>query len=60
VPLPVPLEPDVIVIHDGAGTLLTAVHGQSSPEAVTVFVPEPPKPLNAALLESIKKVQPEA
>ena len=38
VPFPVPLAPDVTVIHD---TLLTAVHAQPLP-AVTVTLPDPP------------------
>ena len=38
VPLPVPLAPDVIVIHD---ELLTAVHPQPLP-AVTVTLADPP------------------
>ena len=38
VPFPVPLAPDVTVIHDA---LLTAVHPQPLP-AVTVTLPDPP------------------
>ena len=38
VPFPVPLAPDVTVIHD---TLLTAVHAQPLP-AVTVTLADPP------------------
>jgi hypothetical protein len=38
VPLPVPLAPDVTVIHEA---LLTAVHPQPLP-AVTVTLPDPP------------------
>jgi hypothetical protein len=38
VPLPVPFAPAVIVIHDGA--LLTAVHGQTPFEAITLTLPD--------------------
>src|SRR5579863_9306247 len=54
VPFPVPLEPAVIAIQ---AALLTAVHGQPAPEAVTLTEELPPGPLNAALEALRAKVQ---
>src|SRR5579863_7552141 len=45
-PLPVPLEPELIVIQSA---LLIAVHAQLAAEAVTPTDELPPAPLNAAL-----------
>ena len=39
-PVPVPLAPAVIVIHDGA--LLTAVHAHVPPVVTVIAVPAPP------------------
>ena len=48
VPFPVPLAPDVIVIHVGA--LLTAVHGQTPLGTITSTLPGPPAATTVMLL----------
>ena len=40
-PVPVPLVPAVIVIHDGA--LLMAVHAHVAPVVTVIAVPDPPE-----------------
>ena len=57
VPFPVPLFPDVIVIH---GSLLVAVHVQVLADEVTVTLPEPPVESNDWLVGEMAKVQPSA
>jgi hypothetical protein len=54
VPLPVPLVPEVMVIHDA---LLAAVQVQLPDEAVTLTLPVPPDELNNWLVGLIVKVQ---
>jgi hypothetical protein len=53
VPLPVPLAPDVIVIH---AALLVAVHPQLVAAAVTPTVPVPAAAPGAALVADREKV----
>ena len=54
VPLPLPLAPDVIVIH---GALLVAVHAQPA-AAVTATLPVPPAGATLALVGAIENEQP--
>ena len=50
-PVPVPLVPAVIVIHDGA--LLTAVHAHVAPVVTVIAVPAPPAAANDSLVGAI-------
>ncbi len=53
-PLPVPVEPLLIVIHE---SLLSAVQVQPGAEAVTFIVPLPPVRVKDLLCGSIEKLQ---